>query len=31
MKDLWPGNNGLKRRRDEEAALFESGFLPAGD
>ena len=31
MKDLWPGNNGLKRRRDEEAELFESGFLPAGD
>jgi hypothetical protein len=31
MKDLWPKNNGLKRRREEEAELFEAGLVPAGE
>lgn len=28
MKRLWPGVNGLLRRRDAEAALFERGLNP---
>lgn len=31
MKRLWPDVKGLRRRRDEEAELFESGLVPAGD
>jgi hypothetical protein len=31
MTRLWPTVKGLRRRREEEAALFESGLVPAGD
>jgi hypothetical protein len=31
MKRLWPDTRGLRRRRDEEAELFESGLVPAGE
>ena len=31
MKRLWPKTEGLRRRRDEEAELFESGLVPAGE
>jgi hypothetical protein len=31
MKRLWPDSRGLRRRRDEEAELFESGLVPAGE
>lgn len=31
MKRLWPESKGLRRRRDEEAALFESGLIPKGE
>jgi hypothetical protein len=31
MKRLWPNTEGLRRRRDEEAELFESGLVPAGE
>lgn len=31
MKRLWPKTEGLRRRRDEEADLFESGLVPAGE
>lgn len=31
MKRLWPDVKGLRRRRDEEAELFEAGLIPAGD
>ncbi len=30
MKRLWPGVNGLLRRRDEEAALWEKSLAAAG-
>lgn len=31
MTRLWPTVKGLRRRREEEADLFESGLVPAGD
>lgn len=31
MKRLWPDTRGLRRRRDEEAELFESGLVPKGE
>lgn len=31
MKRLWPNFEGLRRRREEEAELFESGLVPAGE
>ena len=31
MKRLWPDTKGLRRRRDEEAELFEAGLVPAGE
>jgi hypothetical protein len=31
MKRLWPESRGLRRRRDEEAQLFESGLVPKGE
>jgi hypothetical protein len=31
MKRLWPDVKGLRRRRDEEAELFERGLVPAGE
>jgi len=31
MKRLWPQSQGLRRRRDEEADLFEAGLVPAGE
>lgn len=31
MKRLWPEVKGLRRRRDEEAELFERGLVPAGE
>lgn len=31
MTRLWPNSKGLRRRREEEAALFESGLVPAGE
>ena len=31
MKRLWPNSAGLRRRRDEEAELFEYGLIPAGE
>jgi GH24 family phage-related lysozyme (muramidase) len=31
MKRLWPKTEGLRRRRNEEADLFESGLMPAGE
>lgn len=31
MKRLWPDSKGLRRRREEEADLFESGLVPAGE
>jgi GH24 family phage-related lysozyme (muramidase) len=31
MKRLWPDSRGLRRRRDEEAELFQSGLVPVGD
>ena len=31
MKRLWPDVKGLRRRRDEEAELFEAGLVPAGE
>jgi hypothetical protein len=31
MKRLWPNSKGLRRRRDEEADLFEAALVPAGE
>jgi hypothetical protein len=31
MTRLWPTVKGLRRRREEEADLFEAGLVPAGD
>lgn len=31
MTRLWPTIKGLRRRREEEADLFEAGLVPAGD
>ena len=31
MKRLWSDSKGLRRRRDEEAQLFESGLVPKGE
>jgi hypothetical protein len=31
MTRLWPNSKGLRRRREEEAELFESGLVPNGD
>jgi hypothetical protein len=31
MKRLWTESGGLRRRRDEEAQLFESGLMPKGE
>jgi hypothetical protein len=31
MTRLWPTVKGLRRRRDEEADLFEAGLVPVGD
>lgn len=31
MKRLWPDTEGLRTRREEEAELFESGLVPAGE
>jgi GH24 family phage-related lysozyme (muramidase) len=31
MKRLWPDSKGLRRRREEEADLFEGGLVPAGE
>jgi len=31
MERLWPNVKGLRRRRNEEADLFESGLVPAGE
>ena len=31
MKRLWPDSKGLRRRREEEADLVESGLVPAGE
>jgi hypothetical protein len=31
MVRLWPKSKGLRRRREEEADLFQSGIVPAGE
>lgn len=31
MTRLWPNSKGLRRRREEEADLFEAGLVPAGE
>jgi GH24 family phage-related lysozyme (muramidase) len=31
MERLWPNLKGLRRRRNEEADLFESGLVPDGE
>ena len=31
MVRLWPKSKGLRRRREEEADLFQSGLIPAGE
>jgi hypothetical protein len=31
MARLWPNSKGLRRRRGEEAELFQSGMVPAGE
>jgi hypothetical protein len=31
MARLWPNSKGLRRRREEEADLFQSGLVPAGE
>jgi hypothetical protein len=31
MERLWPNSKGLRRRRNEEADLFEGGLVPAGE
>jgi len=31
MTRLWPKSKGLRRRRGEEADLFEAGLVPAGE
>jgi GH24 family phage-related lysozyme (muramidase) len=31
MQRLWPDTAGLRRRRREEADLFQSGLIPAGE
>jgi hypothetical protein len=31
MQRLWPDTAGLRRRRHEEAELFEEGLIPAGE
>lgn len=31
MKRLWPNSRGLRRRRDEEADLFQAGLIPRGE
>jgi hypothetical protein len=31
MVRLWPNSKGLRRRREEEADLFEAGLVPAGE
>jgi hypothetical protein len=31
MVRLWPNSKGLRRRREEEAELFQSGLIPAGE
>jgi GH24 family phage-related lysozyme (muramidase) len=31
MQRLWPDTAGLRRRRREEADLFEAGLVPAGE
>jgi hypothetical protein len=31
MVRLWPNSKGLRRRRGEEADLFEAGLVPAGE
>jgi hypothetical protein len=31
MVRLWPNSKGLRRRRQEEADLFEAGLVPAGE
>lgn len=31
MRRLWPDSKGLRRRREEEADLFEAGLVPAGE
>lgn len=31
MQRLWPDTAGLRRRRREEAELFEAGLVPAGE
>jgi GH24 family phage-related lysozyme (muramidase) len=31
MTRLWPNSKGLRRRRGEEADLFEAGLVPAGE
>ena len=31
MTRLWPTVKGLRRRREEEADLFQSGLIPAGE
>jgi hypothetical protein len=31
MVRLWPNSKGLRRRRGEEADLFQSGIVPAGE
>jgi GH24 family phage-related lysozyme (muramidase) len=31
MERLWPNVKGLRRRRNEEADLFEGGLVPAGE
>ena len=31
MKRLWPSSRGLRRRRDEEADLFQAGLIPKGE
>jgi GH24 family phage-related lysozyme (muramidase) len=31
MTRLWPNSKGLRRRREEEADLFEQGLVPAGE
>jgi GH24 family phage-related lysozyme (muramidase) len=31
MARLWPNSKGLRRRRGEEAELFQGGLIPAGE
>jgi hypothetical protein len=31
MTRLWPNSKGLRRRREEEAELFEGGLVPEGE